>query len=147
MAPRRLAVDKIAASTSRKLESAMKEQHLGALARLTRRYSICTCRTGSFKVFDNRYLLDNLLRWPGVLPFDEVTGIFEFNELRVNLSAGPTLNEADHEVLSWLGTNAEAISYDEEEAAKRFTKIFRAATVSEGDVHAVERFLRAVVHH
>ena len=114
---------------------------LSRLAKMTKRYSICDCRQGFFQVFDNRRLLDRLLQWEAVLPFDEETGLSDWRLLRRQLSAGPKLTDADEEALTWLATNAEV--QDDVAMARYYSNIFRAATVFEGSEAQVMRFLSA----
>jgi len=114
---------------------------LTQLAEKTNRYTVCDCELGNFKVYDDRRLLDSLLQWQTVLPFDEITGLSDFDELREQQSAGPSLNEADQEVLEWLLVNAGAHEDADEDAALYFGRLCRAATVLEGSEADVRRFL------
>jgi hypothetical protein len=59
-----------------------------------------------YEVCDDRRLLNSLPQWEGVLPFNELTGLSVFQRLREQESSGPTLNEADREMLDWLIANA-----------------------------------------
>jgi hypothetical protein len=108
------------------------------LAGETSRYSICDRDTGVFEVCDDRRLLDSLLQWEGVLPFDELTGLGDFQRLREQQSSGPTLNEADRDMLEWLITNA---TLGEEENAAYFGGLLQAAIAFKGDEEGVKRFL------
>src|SRR5215475_84394 len=85
--------------------SATNPLSIGELAEKTNRYMVCDCELGNFKVHDGRRLLDSLLQWQTVLPFDEITGLSDFEELREQQSAGPSLSEADQQVLEWLLVN------------------------------------------
>ena len=111
---------------------------LRRLAGETNRYSICEPDTGVFEVCDDRRLLDSLLQWEGVLPFDELTGLSDFQRLREQQSSGPTLNEADRDMLEWLITNA---TLREEENAAYFGGLLQAAIAFKGDEEGVKRFL------
>ena len=112
---------------------------LTQLAEKTNRYTVCDCGLGNFKVHDGRRLLDSLLQWQTVLPFDKITGLSDFEELREQQSAGPSLNDADQEVLDWLLVNAEVQEDADEEAV--LYGLWRAATVFEGSEAEVRRFL------
>ena len=120
---------------------------LTQLAEKTNRYTVCDCELGNFKVYDDRRLLDSLLQWQTVLPFDEITGLSDFDELREQQSAGPSLNKADKEVLEWLLVNAELLvnagahEDADEDAGLYFGGLWRAATVLEGSEAEVRRFL------
>jgi hypothetical protein len=108
---------------------------LGRLAGETNRYSICERDTGVFEVCDDRRLLGSLLQWEAVLPFDELTGLSDFQRLREQQSSGPTLNEADQDMLDWLITNA---NLSEEENGG----LCQAAIAIWGGEERVRRFLR-----
>ena len=112
---------------------------LRRLAGGTNRYSVYKRDTGVFEVCDDRRLLDCLLQWQGVLPFDEVTGLSDFQKLREQQSSGPTLNKADQDMLDWLITNAN-LSEDENDAAY-FGGLCQAAIAFKGDKERVRRFL------
>jgi hypothetical protein len=112
---------------------------LRRLAGETKRYSICERDTGIFEVCDDRRLLDRLLQWQAVLPFDELTGLSDFQTLRQQQSSGPTLNEADRDMLDWLTTNA-TLSEGEDDAAY-FGALCQAAIAFKGDEEGVRRFL------
>ena len=51
------------------------------IANKTNRYALCECGQGLFEVLDNRRLLDSLLQWQAVLPFDDETGLSDFEKL------------------------------------------------------------------
>jgi hypothetical protein len=114
---------------------------LGRLAGETDRYSICERDTGVFEVCDDRRLLDSLLQWQGVLPFDELTGLSDFQRLREQQSAGPTLNKADQDILDWLITNAN-LSEDENDAAY-FGGLCQAAIAFKGDEQEAKPLIQA----
>jgi len=114
-------------------------RQLGRLAGETNRYSIYERDTGVFEVCDDRRLLDNLLQWEAVLPFDELTGLSDFERLRDQQSSGPTLNKADQDMLAWVITNA---NLDEDEYnAAYFGGLCQAAIAFKGDEKGVRRFL------
>ena len=115
---------------------------LGELAKRTGRYRICDCGRGAFQVFDGRRLLDSLLQWQAVLPFDEETGLSDFEELCQRQSGGPKLNKADEDVLDWLMENADAI----EDEAGYFGGLYQAAINFEGNEAEVGRFLLAKLY-
>ena len=75
------------------------------------------------------------------MPFDEETGLTDWNALCRQLSAGPNLTEADDEAFTWLSTNAEV--EDDVDMARYHVEIFRAATVFEGSEAEIKRFLLA----
>jgi hypothetical protein len=114
---------------------------ISRLAKTTKRYSICVCGRGFFKVFDNRQLLDRLLQWDAFMPCYVETGLSDWKVLCRQLSAGPNLTEADDEALVWLSTNAEV--QDDVDMLRYYGEIFRAATVFEGSEAEVRRFLSA----
>ena len=109
------------------------------LANKTNRYALCECGQGLFQVLDNRPLLDSLVRWQAVLPFDDQTGISEFEKLLGQQGEGPKLNEADESVLVWLMENAGA--HENEADASYYGKLCKAATVFEGNEAEVTDFL------
>ena len=115
---------------------------LAELAKRTGRYRICDCGQGGFQVFDGRRLLDSLLQWQDVLPFDEETGLSDFEELRQWESGGPKLNKADEDLLDWLMVNADAI----EDEAGYFSVLYQAAINFEGNEAEVGRFLLAKLY-
>ena len=108
---------------------------LGRLAGETNRYRICERGTGVFEVFDDRRLLDSLLQWQAILPCDELTGLSDFQKLREQQSSGPTLNEADRDMLDWLTLNA-SFSEGENDAAY-FGGLCQAAIAFKGDEEGV----------
>ena len=109
------------------------------LAGETNRYSICERDLGVYEVYEDRRLLDSLLQWEAVLPFDELTGLSDFQSLREQQSSGPTLNEADQQILDWLVANANLS--DEDNNGAYFGGLCQAATVFRGDAKRVRRFL------
>jgi hypothetical protein len=115
------------------------ECQLDRLAGETNRYSICERDTGVFEVCDDRRLLESLLQWQAVLPFDELTGLNDFQRLREQQSSGPSLNEADRDMLDWLTLNA-TFSKNENDAVY-FGGLCRAAIAFKGDEEGVRRFI------
>ena len=112
---------------------------LWRLASETNRYSICERDTGVFEVYDDRRLLESLLQWQAILPCDELTGLGDFQRLRQQQSSGPSLNEADRDMLDWLTLNA---SFSEgEDNAAHFRGLCQAAIAFKGDDEGVGRFL------
>jgi|HubBroStandDraft_6_1064221.scaffolds.fasta_scaffold01803_18 hypothetical protein len=112
------------------------------LAKRAYRYKILDCGQGVFEVFDGRRLLDSLLQWQAVLPFDEETGLSDFEELCQGQSCGPKLNKADEDVLDWLMENVDAI----EDEAGYFGRLYQAAIIFEGNEAEVGRFLLAKLY-
>jgi hypothetical protein len=80
-----------------------------------------------------------LLQWEAVLPFDELTGLGDFQRLRDQQSSGPMLNKADQDMLDWLITNAN-LSEEAIDAAY-FGGLCQAAIAFKGDEEGVRRFL------
>jgi hypothetical protein len=114
------------------------------LAKKTNRYRVCDCGLGVFEVSDGRCLLDALLQWQAVLPFSEETGLSDFEELCEQQSEGPTLNEADQDVLLWLMENAGA--HEDEDDARYYGSLCQASTVFEGSEAEVRRWLLAKLY-
>jgi hypothetical protein len=112
------------------------------LAESTNRYQICDCGQGGHEVFDGRRLLDDLLQWQAVLPFDEETRLSDFEELCQRQSGGPKLNKADEEMLTWLMVNAEVI----EDEAGYYGGLYQAATIFKGNEGEARRFLLAKLY-
>ena len=112
---------------------------LGRLAGGTNRYSICERDLDVFEVYDDRRLLDSLLQWEAVLPFDELTGLSDFQILRDQQSSGPVLNKADQDMLDWLIANANLSDGDNN--AAYFGGLCQAAIAFKGDEEGVRRFL------
>lgn len=113
-----------------------------ALARRTQQYSICCVQPAVFEVMDDRRLLDGLLLWDAVTP-DESTGLPEFEKLRKKISEGPTLNEADRDLLDWLCTNAECYANGDEDGALILRQLHASATAFRGSEEETKRFLLA----
>ena len=114
------------------------------LASKTNRYMICDYGPGVFGVCDDRRLLDAMLQWQAVLPCCEETGLSDFEELCEQQSAGPTLNEADQDVLEWLMQNA--CGHPDEDVARYYDSLCRASTVFEGNEAEVRRWLLAKLY-
>lgn len=79
------------------------------IANKTNRYALSEREQGLFEVLDNRRLLDSLVIWQAVLPFDDETGLSDFEKLLAHSGGGPELNKADEDVLRWLMENACAL--------------------------------------
>ena len=125
---------------------------ISALALKTRRYAICVHGPDVIAVFDKRYMLDGLLAWPELRPIDEDWFLGDFENLLRELSAGPTLNEADDELLEWLAINAGAwgnagLEADppDDAVAARHSRLYQDSIVFEGSMAEAERFLRGVL--
>ena len=112
---------------------------LAKLTNKTNRYALCECGEGLFEVLDNRCLLDSLLQWQAVLPFDEETGLSEFEKLLAHSGGGPKLNDADENVLLWLMENA--CAHEDEADTLYYSGLCQAATVFEGNEAEVTGFL------
>jgi len=114
-------------------------RRLVKLANKTNRYGLCECGQGFFEVLDNRRLLDSLLQWQAVLPFDDETGLSDFEKLLAHQGGGPKLNNADEDVLLWLMENA--CAHEDEADTVYYSGLCQAATVFEGNEAEVAGFL------
>jgi hypothetical protein len=108
------------------------------LVRRTRRYSICEYQPGQFEIMDDRYLLDQLLRFP------ELRWV-EFDEGLKALSPGPTLNQDDEAMLSGLMVNVELNDPNVENTA--YVAAYAGACAARGTFRQVEYFLLAALDH
>jgi hypothetical protein len=81
-----------------------------------------------------------------VLPFDEETGLSDFEELCQQQSDGPKLNKADEEMLVWLMVNADAIEdearYIKPRSSSRVTKARRGASCWPSSISTYELVAR-----
>jgi hypothetical protein len=116
---------------------------LRELVRKTERYAICVLGPDLIEVLDERFLLDGLLAWPELWPPDEDCGLSDFEDLLRQRSLGPTLNEADKDLLIWLGTNAEVTPDDE--VAARHGRLCEDSAVFKGSMTEAAQFLRSVL--
>lgn len=112
---------------------------LVTIANKTNRYALCECGQGLFEVLDNRRLLDSLVKWQAVLPFDDETGLSDFEKLLAHSGGGPKLNKADEDVLRWLMVNA--CAHEDEADTFYYGGLCQAATVFEGNEAEVTGFL------
>lgn len=112
-----------------------------ALARRTKRYSICDSQPGEFEVIDERYLLDHLLKLPELRPTTKV----EFDKALKALSPGPTLSLEDDAVLAWLETMVAALDPNGENGA--YLAAYKGALLFAGTVEQVEDFMTAALNY
>ena len=115
------------------------------LARQTKRYSICVLEPDQFEVFDDRYLLDQLLRFSELRPTTNDWLQIEFDEAVDELSSGPMLSEADEGMLAWLLTTVEVLDPKCENTA--FKAAYQRAVIFRGTLGQVEYFLHAALDH
>ena len=116
--------------------SIKRRRLISALALKTRRYAICVHGPDVIAVFDKRYMLDGLLAWPELRPTDE-DWFGDFENLLRDLSAGPTLNEADDELHDRLAINASALGGlkadpPDDAVAARHSRLYQDSIVFEG---------------
>ena len=116
-----------------------------ALARRTKRYSICDSQPGEFEVIDNRYLLDHLLKLPELRPTTNDLNQVEFDKALKALSPGPTLSLEDDAVLAWLETTVAAFDLKGENTA--YKAAYMGALLFTGTVEQVEDFMNAALNH
>jgi hypothetical protein len=116
-----------------------------ALARRTKRYSICDSQPGEFEVIDNRYLLDHLLKLPELRPTTNDLNHVEFEAALKALSPGPTLSLEDDAMLAWLETTVAALDTNCENTA--YKAAYMGALLFTGTVEQVEDFMNAALNH
>ena len=80
-----------------------------------------------------------MVKWQAVLPFDDETGLSDFEKLLAHLGGGPELNKADEDVLLWLMENA--CAHEDEADTFYYGRLCQAATVFEGNEAEVTGFL------
>jgi hypothetical protein len=114
-------------------------RRLVKIANQTNRYMLCECGQGLFEVLDSRRLLDSLVKWQAVLPFDVETGLSDFEKLLAHSGKGPELNKADEGMLHWLMVNA--CAHEDEADAFYYGGLCQAATVFEGNEAEMTGFL------
>jgi hypothetical protein len=118
-----------------------------ALARRTKRYSICDSQPGEFEVIDDRYLLDRLLQFPELRPTtnDLIHIQIEFADYLQALSSGPTLSLGDSVMLGYLMMTVEGLDPNGENTA--YNAAYKGAVFFSGTVKQVEDFLNAALNH